>query len=85
MHANDSLIGEELSQVAQTRHRLDGECIDWRDEGGDAVKSAGACEDEAVVGGDGGVCWTYVRGDEDVERGGRRTGASLLSWVWWYV
>lgn len=62
--------------------RLDGECIDCLEEGGDAVRSAGACEEEAVVGGDGGACWANVRGDEKyIERGGRRTGASLLSWM----
>lgn len=64
------------------RHRLDGENIDWRDEG-DAVW-IGAWEEDAVVGGDGGVCWSKVRGDEkQLGIGGRRTGASLLSWMWW--
>lgn len=84
VHANDSLIGERLSQVAHISRRLEGECIDCLEESGDTARSKGACEEEAVVGGDGGVCWSNVRGDEkNVERGGRRTRVSVLSWMWW--
>lgn len=89
VHAKDSLIGERLSQVVHTSCRLEGECIDCLEQGGDAVRSAGPCEEEAVVGGDGGVCWVNVRGvnvrgnEKHVEMEGRRTGVSLLSWMWW--
>lgn len=63
VHAKEFPIGEGFSQAAQIRHRLDGENIDWRDEVGDAV-SIGAWDEDAVVGGDGGVCWSKVRVDE---------------------
>lgn len=84
VHANDSLIGERLSQVAHISLRLDGECIDCLEEGGDAARSTGACEEEAVVGGDGGVCWVNVReGEKYIETEGRRTRLLLLSWMRW--
>lgn len=84
VHAKDSLIGARLSQVAHINRRFDGECIDCLEQGGDAVRSTGPCEEDAVVGGDGGVCWANVRGNEKHEEmEGRRTGVSLLSWMWW--